>query len=382
MQTSAPKIAYFVSSHGFGHATRACAVMAALQNLLPGVHFEIFTLAPGWLFADSLSTGFTLHTLETDIGVSQATALVEDIPLTLQRLDGFLPFDGTRLAQLSEQVSGSGCAGVVCDIAPLGLAVARRAGLPSVLIENFTWDWIYGEYATEAPGLQAHIDYLRRAFELADYHIQTTPAHPRPPTHLVTAPVSRRPKASRDEVRDRLGIPRGAPAVLSTTGGIPEEYAFLDRLAQCRPYHFILPGNWPARQASDRDLPGNVTLLPHHSTFYHPDLVHASDAVIGKAGYSTVAETYQAGVPFGYVLRARFRESEVLQRFIEDEMPAFEIPEPTFRDGSWLERLPDLLALPPRPRRDSNGADEAAAFIGQHLAQTAGEGGGRSGFSL
>ena len=377
-----PKLACFISAHGFGHATRACAVMAALQNLVPGVHFEIFTLAPGWLFEVSLSPGFTLHTLETDIGLAQATALVEDIPLTLQRLDGFLPFDGTRLAQLSEQVCQSGCTGVVCDIAPLGLAVARRAGLPSVLIENFTWDWIYGEYAAEAPGLQAHIDYLQRAFELAEYHIQTTPAHPRPPTHLVTAPVSRRPRSSRDEVRDRLGIPRSAPAVLITTGGIPEDYGFLDRLAHCRPCHFILPGNWPARNPEDGGLPSNVTLLPHHSAFFHPDLVHASDAVIGKAGYSTVAETYQAGIPFGYVLRARFRESEVLQRFIEDQMLAIEIPEPTFKDGSWLERLPDLLALPPGPRRDSNGADEAAAFIGQHLMQTPGGHNGHSGFSL
>jgi hypothetical protein len=35
----------------------------------------------------------------------------------------------------------------------------------------------------------------------------------------------------------------------------------------------------------------NLVLLPHHSGFYHPDLVNASDAVIGKVGYSTAGRT-------------------------------------------------------------------------------------------
>ena len=364
-----PKIAYFVSAHGFGHATRACAVMAALQDLSASIQFEIFTLVPGWLFEDSLSARFTLHPLETDIGVAQSGPLDEDIPLTLRRLDAFLPFDAARLRQLAEQVREAGCAGVVCDISPLGLAVAREAGLPSVLVENFTWDWIYGAYVTEAPRLQAHIDYLNRAFALADYHIQTEPAFPRPPVHLLTAPVSRRPQASRDDTRDRLGIPRDAPAVLITMGGFSEDLGFLDQLAGCRQCHFILPGSSRLREANGVEQRGNLRLLPQASAFYHPDLVQASDAVIGKAGYSTVAETYQAGLPFGYVLRSRSPESAVLHRFIASEMPGFEVPEAAFRDGSWLRRLPELLAQPRRLRSEPNGADQAAAFIWQHLMQ-------------
>ena len=371
MPTSVPKIAYFVSAHGFGHATRACAVMAAIQTLAPAVQFEIFTAIPHWLFDDSLSAPFTLHTLETDIGLAQSGPLDEDIPLTVRRLDAFLPFDAARVGPLAEQVRQLGCAGVVCDISPLGLAVARQAGLPSVLVENFTWDWIYGEYVAEAPRLQAHIDYLRGAFALADYHVQTTPAYPRPPAHLVTTPVSRRPQIGRDAVRDRLGLPRAAPTVLVTMGGFPEDYGFLDQLAGCRSFHFILPGNVLPPERAGVEPRGNLRLLSQRSGFYHPDLVQASDIVIGKAGYSTVAETYHAGLPFGYVLRSHSRESAVLHRFIESEMPGFEIPEAAFRDGSWLACLPDLLAQPRRRRLGPNGADQAAAFIWQRLAPAA-----------
>jgi len=41
------RIAYFISSHGFGHAARAAAVMETLSESNPGVRFEIFTNEKG-----------------------------------------------------------------------------------------------------------------------------------------------------------------------------------------------------------------------------------------------------------------------------------------------------------------------------------------------
>ena len=55
--------------------------------------------------------------------------------------------------------------------------------------------------------------------------------------------------------------------------------------------------------------------MPHHSAFYHPDLVNASDAVVGKLGYSTVAEAALAGVSYAYVPRNQFRETESFGKF-------------------------------------------------------------------
>ncbi len=45
-------LAYFISPHGFGHAARACAVMSAILERMPGVRFEIFTEVPRWFFVD------------------------------------------------------------------------------------------------------------------------------------------------------------------------------------------------------------------------------------------------------------------------------------------------------------------------------------------
>jgi hypothetical protein len=159
-------------------------------------------------------------------------------------------------------------------------------------------------------------------------------------------------------MRARLGVPPGARLVLVTMGGIPERFQNLDRVSGRTDIFLVIPGG------SDRvELRDHVVLLPHHSTFYHPDLIYASDAVVGKAGYSTLSEAYHAGVPFAYVARPSFRESGPLTAFIEREMNGFEIPLLEYHSGQWVERLPALLELP-RPYRDGvNGADQAAQFI-------------------
>lgn len=353
-----PNIAYFISDHGFGHATRAGAVMAAILQVEPAACFEVFTQAPGWLFHDMAPGACTLHSLLTDVGVAQSGPLVENLPLTLQRLDEFLPFDPTLVAGLARKIEELRCSLVVCDIAPLGIAVARAAGRPSVLIENFTWDWIYAGYADQEPRLKTHSAYLQEVFASADYRIQTEPACRTASADLVTHPVSRLPRRSREETRARLGLPAEAPAVLITMGGIPHTYDFWDQLSDRPQVYFIVAGSCETTACS-----GNVVRLPQHSEFFHPDVINACDAVVGKAGYSTVAETYHAGLPFGYVPRERLRETSVLKAFIRREMQGIEISEAEFKAGTWMERLPELVALPRLPRRAVNGAAQTADFI-------------------
>ncbi|MGE5839736.1 MAG: hypothetical protein ACM34H_07355, partial [Deltaproteobacteria bacterium] len=291
-------IAFFISPHGYGHAARAAAVMEAFHRLIPETQFEIFTEVPEWFFRHSLSGPFTYHALLTDIGLVQESSLKADLPATLARLDAFLPFPEQRISELARLVSDRRCRLIVCDISPMGISVARKAGLPSLLIENFTWDWIYDQYSEKSPGLSRHISYLREIFRSADFHIQTRPVcfpfHPR----LTTSPVSRRARRPREETRARLGILPQAIVAMITMGGIPETYSFLEQLQEIEDVVFIIPG-----AGSETNRTGNLFLLPHRSEFFHPDLVQASDALIGKVGYSTLSEVYWAGIPFGYIAR-------------------------------------------------------------------------------
>jgi hypothetical protein len=356
---SASRIAWFISPHGFGHAARAASIMAALQEIDPGMRFEVFTRVPAWFFHNSLAQPFGYHDVLTDIGLVQSTALSADLPATVRRLDGFLPFDQALVDDLARQVRTLHCALVVCDIAPLGIAVAKEAGLPSVLIENFTWDWIYHEYVADHPDLQKYIAYLHEWFARADFHLQTEPVCQPGAADLTTRPVSRTPRTPAHLIRDRLSLPLDAKAVLITMGGIADQVQCLDRLTQHRTVYFVIPGA-ASTSVQKRD---NLVLLPHNHDLFHPDLVRACDAVVGKAGYSTLAEVFHAGVPFGYISRPAFRESAVLAAYIDRQMPSMAIPPEQFHTGDWLSRLPELLALPHARRRVPNGAEQAARFI-------------------
>ena len=358
-QSPMPTLAYFITPHGFGHAARACAVMAAAHRCIPELRWEIFTRTPDWFFAESLRGPYTLHPTDTDVGLVQLDALRADLPATVERLAGFLPFASKNVGALAAQMNSLGCRAILCDIAPLGIAVAQAAGVPSVLVENFTWVDIYAEYVEECPALLPYSEQMADWFAAADFHIQTTPVcQPAITATLTVPPVSRDPRTARAAVRAQLSIPAGAPLLLITMGGVDFQHSYLERLGEYPGVHFVLPGNHTVA-----DAPPNVHLLSPRSGIFHPDIVAASDGVVGKIGYSTLAEVYAAGVPYGYVPRPRFRESDVLSAFVEREMAGFPIHADELSDGRWIERVPDLLALPPSVGQRVNGAQQIAEFL-------------------
>jgi UDP:flavonoid glycosyltransferase YjiC (YdhE family) len=336
--------------------------MAALRELDPALAFDIFTETPRWFFEDSLEDHFSLHSLLTDIGLVQESPLRINLKETLYRLDHFIPFSPSTIAELASHLRKSGCSFVLCDIAPIGILAAKDTGIPSVLVENFTWDWIYEAYVNEMAGLIPHIHCLKTLFSMADVHIQAEPVCKRQPVDLTTPPVSRKPRRGPDEIRKALVLPADAKAVLITMGGISANYPYLRDLEKRDDVYFIIPGASRNVRAQ-----GNLILLPHRSGFFHPDLVQASDTVVGKVGYSTLAEVFHAGVPFGYIARPDFRESPFLASFIQEEMEGICIHEEDFNSAAWLSRLDDLLALPRSIRSVPNGAAEIALFLARLL---------------
>ncbi len=338
--------------------------MSALQSERPDTHFDIFTTVPDWFFADTLTGGFACHALASDIGMVQVTPMEEDLTATVEKLDRFLPFDPNHIRDLAARVIDLGCSAVLCDIAPMGIAVAREAGLPSVLIENFTWDWIYEGYAHLDGRIRSHVGYLHDLFGAADIHIQTRPfCVAQDAAHLVTGPVSRQPVNPPDTVRKALDVSLDEPIVLITMGGTAAELPVPPDLQRVRDVHFVVPSaiEEPART-------GNVTRMPYRSSVYYPDLINACTIVVAKVGYSTVAEAYRLGTPMGFIPRPRFRESAILVQFVRDQMAGIEIPMVDLDSGRWLDRLPELLAFPRHQSVEENGGAPIARFLLSTLA--------------
>lgn len=358
-----PRIACFVSPHGLGHAARAAAILAALQRIEPVLGIELYTLADSSFFEHAGCREISLHRERTDIGFAHKSALLEDIPETIRQLDAFLPFAASLVERLAEEVRQAECAMLLCDIAPLGIRVADAAGIPSVLVENFTWDNLYDAYAAEHPRMGTHSAFLRRWFGAASARVQCDPLCHLAPADLHVAPVSRHHRIPADRIRHELGVRQGQKLVLISMGGISERSPLLTHLEERADTIFVA-----ASGAEHLHRKANVIHVPLASHFYHPDLVNAADLVIGKAGYSTIAEAYRAGVPFGYVTRPHYPENEGLVRFVARHMSAKEVTADLFHEGLPPALLDELLALPRLPPTLPNGADAVAHFLTRYFS--------------
>ncbi len=350
------RIGCCITSHGFGHAARAAAILAAIGRRVD-IEPVICTTVPHWFFADSLSMPFSCHELTIDIGLVQKNSLVEDLPATLQALNAFYPLSEKRIERVAEILADCSC--VLCDIAPLGIAAAGRLGIPSVLVENFTWDWIYKGYLDRENGFRPHVEYLQSMYRQVDYHLQTIPlCHPLKGA-IPIAPVSRARKTDRTTIRRLLAVDEQAVVVLVTMGGIAGDTYDIGPLRKAGEYVFLLAGKEEVSLNS-----GNIRFLPRECRLFHPDLIDASDLVVGKVGYSTLAEVYSAGIPWAYIPKKSFPESRILIEFIRQNKMGIELSADDFHNGSWLRLLPELVNM--KGGNDSvreNGANVAGEFI-------------------
>jgi hypothetical protein len=352
------RIAYFVTAHGFGHASRSCGVMQAILEKNPQKQFEIFTEVPKWFFTDSLKKDVGYHRIKTDIGMVQTSPFQGDLDATIDNLRQFLPLSSRSITNIANTIRQLNCSLIICDISPLGIAVAAEAGIPSVLIENFTWDWIYSGYQFEIEKFTPYIKYLKKLYKGATYHIKTEPFCQSDYSNLTVAPISRKPRNKTKAIRTKLGLGNDEKIVIITMGGIRDRKDYGSSLERHNGVHFIIPG------AGDKlNRQGNLTFLPHRSDYFHPDLINAADIVIGKAGYSTIAEVYQSGKPFGYVSRPCFRETDSLVNFIKEHLKGLPISIEELSNQTWLKKIPQLLAIPKDNQKKRNGADEIADFV-------------------
>ena len=334
--------------------------MEALHRL-SGARFELFTSSPRWFYDESVQGLYRYYEVVTDVGFRQRSALVHDVGATAEALSALVPFDDELVDGLALEVKRAECRAVLCDIAPLGIAVAERAGLPSVLVENFTWPWLYEPHFEEAPALVAISRELEDWFRRATVHVQTEPLCLRDEgTDLHVPPIGRRVRRSREDVRAAMGVAVNAPMVVLTMGGMPEDLPFLERLGVWPGITFVVTG------VDRTGVEGNVHAFDNATRIYMPDLVHAADGVVAKLGYSTIAEVWREGRPMAYVTREDSRETEPVREWVQREMTGFEIPGRDFAGGAWIGRIPDLLALPSGARDGEvreGGADAVARVV-------------------
>jgi hypothetical protein len=353
------RVVFYVSGHGFGHASRSIELMRALLTRRPDARVLVRTAAPRrlfavtcapkpWRVADPPARTVDVQALEADTGIVQVDSLrLDEEDTALQAARFHATFD-RRVAGEADLLQRERADVVIGDIPPLAFAAAAHAGVPSVAVGNFTWDWIYSVYPAFDRLAPDVIPAIRRAYATTT-HALRLPLHGGfEPMAAVTRDIpfiARRSVHDPADTRRALGLGSDRPIVLPSFGAYGAELP-LERLRRSDRFTLIEPV---------RD--------PPHGLLYQ-DLVAAADVVVTKPGYGIVSECIANGTALLYTSRGRFAEYDV---FVE-EMPRVlrcrYISQEDLLAGRWAEAVEALLAQPAPPQQPRiDGADVAADAI-------------------
>jgi L-arabinokinase len=359
-------IVFYITGHGFGHASRQIEIINAIYALDPAAPIVVRTSAPRWLFEKTLRGPADVQAAATDTGAIQRGALDIDVPETIRRAAEFHadPAAGARIDDEVRALKAVGARLVVGDVPPLAFAAAARAGVPSVAISNFTWDWIYEGYSEELPHAPWLIDRLR------SWYAQATEAWLLPMAGgfegmnktLALPFVARHARHARADVRARLGLPASEPLMLISFGG----YNAND-LDPARAATTLTAARIVVTSASKDGHPAG-TIGIDEDTLYgsglrYEDLVAAVDIVLTKPGYGIVSECIANGTRLLYTSRGRFAEYDVFIEEMPAALPCQFISRTDLAASHWQDATARLLALPAITPPPTNGAAVAAERI-------------------
>ncbi|MDP8236522.1 MAG: hypothetical protein P9M08_09060 [Candidatus Erginobacter occultus] len=360
-------VIFYVSGHGFGHSARTATVIDRLLRERPGIRVIVKTSAPEWFFREQIRGDFDFFALECDTGVVQADSLNLDPAASLEGYTGFLE----RLEETAAAEAGfagrENCRLIVGDIPPLAFEVAARAGVPSLAVANFSWDWIYEPYIERLPEYGFLLPAIREGYRKASLLLRLPFAGEMDafPAVRDIPLIARRARVAAGEVRKRLGLENNRPLVILSFGGFSlgeEYYRQLIEIKDCL---------WLASERVGFDLPGlrNVGRKElGRLRLGYPDLVAAAEVVITKPGYGIISECIANRTRMLYTSRGEFREYPVLVEGIKRNLPSGFVSQEKLLSGDIRDELSRLLEAPPDfTPLPVDGAEAVAEIISGYL---------------
>jgi hypothetical protein len=348
-------VAFYISGHGFGHASRQVEIVNALARRRPDLHFFIRSSAARWLLERTIEPPFELDDRPPDTGVIQIDSLHLDAAATIDTAARFYATLDRRADEEATQLFARDVALVVSDAPPLACAAAARAGLGAVVVSNFTWDWIYQAYTealAQAPDL---IETMQAAYSLAD-------AAWRLPLHggfesfgsIVDVPfVARHSSRTPEETRQRMGLPLDRRLVLPSFGGYG--------LHGFDSTGLRLPAGWDVVRGLDQ-------AEVYDAGLQYQDLVRAVDVVVTKPGYGIVSECIANDTAMVYTARGRFAEYDVFVKEMPRYLRCAFLDNEALLAGRWSDAIEAALEAPaPGERPRTDGADVIAEMIADRM---------------
>ena len=365
----AVSVVFYISGHGFGHASRQVEVIHALAGMRPGLRIILRTAVSPSLLSRRLDVPYELRPGPCDAAIVQPSSITQDDEATVREMAGFYRTIDARIADEVRALAADDVSLIVGDIPPLAFEVAHRMGVPGVGISNFTWDWILETHPGMANAAPWLVPRLREAYAWATLALELPFAG-----GFEVFPTARRlPLVARLHTRDaratrtHFGIPQDRPMALLSFGGYGLPDLDLSRLdiLQTRPAWTVVTTDRSSRPGA---TPAGVVFVPESefiaTGFRYEDLVAAADVIVTKPGYGIISECIAASRPMLYTSRGHFREYDVLVREMPRYLRCEFLDQQSLLGGMWARSIEKLLEQPvPLETLPLDGAEVAAAEL-------------------
>jgi hypothetical protein len=357
---------FFVSGHGFGHASREVEVINALAARSGGPRVIVRSDVAPDLLARTVRAPYELRPGACDPGIVQSSSVSHDDTATIGAALAFYATFDDRIASEAAALEHDDIGLVVGDIPPLAFEVAARLRVPGLAIGNFSWTWIYEgnrQFMREAAAL---VPRMRDAYAKATLALELPFAggfDVFPRVRRVPL-IARWPSRDRRSTRAHFGLPINRPVALLSFGGYGLGALDLGRL-DCFDTWTVATTDRSAPGAPAREHAVIISEEAFRETgFRYEDLVAAVDVVVTKPGYGIIAECIASGTAMLYTSRGDFREYDLLVGQFPAYVKSLFISQEALFAGRWRSSLDALVAqASPAMRMATDGADVIARLL-------------------
>jgi hypothetical protein len=293
------KVAYYISDHGLGHATRSIALIRELKK--NGVKVLVKNYAARRFLSLSLQE-LPIYSKKTDVGPVVNEDFSVNTKATEARFKSWYSERNVKqwIKQEQEFLSNQGINLVISDISPLPLQASHNCGITSIGVSNFTWCDILAKLDLCDIKL---VDSISSIYEFADacielpFSLELKGMRNKCKAELLVRSVSE----TRLATRKYFHVAKDDYLIFITSG---KSAQFSKRIAiKCSEPYILVLSSGLRDVSKGRLIPCNYTETQN--------VVAASDLVVSKGGYGIFSECVQECCPLYMIPRRGIVEDAV-----------------------------------------------------------------------
>ena len=338
---------YYVSDPGYGHASRAIALIRELRRLSPDLSISVRTLIPASYIRNSLGA-LDVQVTESanDLDLRFDAGLYCDLDHAYrENIEKFSSRLETILREEREFCIRRKVDLVVSDIACYPFHLASELEIPSIAVASFVWSWFLRKLLNDKDSHVREVtgtmdEFYGSAVEgfALPFSSDLSSLKTLRKTSLLVKETTRGP----NEVRGALGF-KDTDFLIFFTGGFTLPWPTLVQklskiVSKTGELKLILSSN-----ASIPDVQ-NVRKIPG-SDMEIQDYVAASDLVVSKPGHSIISESVAYRVPLILTLPTKHPEWQSNLNQLVSTGLATSLPFKEFETFSWLNSVKELREM-------------------------------------